>query len=258
VRAASRLLLFAAFVLATHAHARADGKLIFFTAASTADAVNEIATAYRRRASVHVTPVLAASGTLARQIANGAPADIFLSANPKWMEWLATRGLLAPGSRMDLLTNTLVLIQPLDEKSTLPLKQGFVGKLGDGRLAIGDPAYVPAGDYARAALRSLGLWQALAPRVARLPSARHVLAMIGRGEAKTGIVYASDAKASRRVRIADRFPTGAHPSIRYPLALLAGRDTPRARGLLAFLTSAEGCKIFARHGFGTVPAACSN
>lgn len=222
-----------------------------FAAASTGDAIGEIAEAYAATSGGSVRPVIAASSTLARQIAQGAPADLFLSASVQWMDFLEERHLVATDSRRPLLANRLVLIAPADSPLSLRLvpELPLSELLADGRLAIGDPAHVPAGIYARQALQALGLWDQVADRLAQAGNVRAALALVDRGEAAAGIVYETDAAISPRVRIVDAFPADATPDIVYPLAIVAGRDSPAVRAVYDFLTGDVAAAIFARHGF---------
>src|SRR5688572_17413163 len=194
----------------------------------------------------HVAPLLsfAASSALARQVEQGAPADLFVSADEEWMDTLAGQDLLRAGSRTDLLGNRLVLVTR---------KGGTVRRLadlGDGRLALADPAAVPAGKYARAALEALGQWQAVEGKVVPAENVRAALALVERGEAALGIVYATDALAADGVEVVETFPETSHPPIRYPAVVLAASRHPDAAGFRAFLASDEAWRIFARHGFG--------
>jgi molybdate transport system substrate-binding protein len=227
------------------------GMVTIFAAASTTDAVNEIAEAYAAQTGGSLRPVVASSSTLARQIAEGAPADLFLSANVAWMDHLDERRLLAPETRMPLLSNRLVLIAPIDSPLQLRLARGLPLRdlLGDGRLAIGDPAHVPAGIYAQQALEALGLWDQVADRLAQSSNVRAALALVDRGEVPAGIVYETDAVISARVRVVDAFPDEATPPIVYPLAIVAGHDSPAVRAAYEFLKSAAATAIFSKHGF---------
>jgi molybdate transport system substrate-binding protein len=222
-----------------------------FAAASTTDVLNELAGAYAAKTGGALRPVLASSSTLARQIAQGAPADLFLSASVQWMDHLEEQQLLAAGSRMPLLSNRLVLIAPADSPLRLRLSPDIPLRalLGDGRLAVGDPAHVPAGIYARQALQALGLWDQVADRLAPAANVRAALALVDRGEVAAGIVYETDAAISPRVKIVDAFPAAATPPIVYPLAIVAGRDGPAVRAAYDFLRSDEATAIFAKHGF---------
>lgn len=230
--------------------------IVIFAAASTTPAMSEIAAAYEAQTAatgqpVKVQPVFAASSTLAMQIAQGAPADLFLSASREWMDRLERDGLLAPGSRVDLLGNRLALIAPKDSPIALRLAPGapLAAALGGGRLAIGDPAHVPAGRYGAAALETLGLWDSLNARLALAANVRGVLALVTRGEAMAGIVYRSDLSGRRDVVLIDLFPADSHPAIVYPLALMKERSRPAVLAFAAYLQSGVAAAIFRRHGF---------
>lgn len=184
------------------------------------------------------------SGTLARQILLGAPADLFLSANTQWMDAVETGGLLEPGSRIDLLGNRLVLVAHKDagEADLADLSAGA-------RLAMGFVEAVPAGQYGRRAFEHMGLWDALRKRVVETDSVRAALALVARGEVPYGVVYATDAQAEPDVRVMSRFPQDSHPPIRYPMALTRG---PRAAALHQFAQGSVAAKIFAGHGFEVI------
>ncbi len=204
----------------------------------------EAASGHRVRAS------FAASSALARQIEAGAPAQLFVSADSDWMDYLEARKLLAPGTRSNLLENELVLIAPAASPASLRIAPGFAigAALGTGRLAIADPDAVPAGKYARAALESLGVWREVEARTARAENVRAALAFVARGEAPLGIVYRTDALAETGVRVVDAFPAGSHPPIVYPVAALL-RAPPAARELQRFFATPQARAIWLRHGF---------
>ncbi len=231
--------------------ARAEPQATLFAAASTTEAITAVAATFAADGHGILRPVLAASSTLAQQIVRGAPADLYLSANGAWMDFLAMRGAIEANSRIDLLSNRLVLIAPADSSLSLRIESGFglAAALGDGRLAMGEPTHVPAGIYAKSALQALGVWAQAAPRAAYMADVRATLALVERGEAVAGIVYATDAAASRKVRIVDTFPTNSHPPITYPLAIIAGRRTPETIALYEYLRGAEAQVIFRAHGF---------
>ncbi|MEA3537745.1 MAG: molybdate ABC transporter substrate-binding protein [Pseudomonadota bacterium] len=224
---------------------------VVLAAASLQEALSEAADAWARQR--HPRPVLsfAGSSALARQIEAGAPADLFISADEAWMDRLEQRSLLAPGSRRVIAGNRLVLIAPSDSPVKARIAKGFplARALGSGRLTMADPAAVPAGRYARAALEALGVWAAVEPRVVRSENVRAALALVERGEAPLGIVYATDAAASRKVRVVGVFPASSHPPIRYPAARLRTAKAKDAPAFLAFLGSRQARVIFARHGF---------
>ena len=235
----------------------------FFAAASTAEAVNAVTARYAEMLRIDgeggasVRPVFAASSALAKQISQGAPADLFLSASADWMDYLEDRDAIDPASRVDLLSNRLVLVTPTDSRLSLAIAPGFalVRGLDGGRLAIGDPAHVPAGIYAKAALEALGVWGDLAGRTARTANVRVALALVERGEVAAGIVYESDLKISSRVRTAGMFPETAHPPITYPLARIAGPSSPAAERFYRFLLGPEAEAIFRTHGFRALEGA---
>ena len=244
--AALSLLLLAPFrpVLAGAA------EITMFAAASATDALGEIAKRYDAGGHGRIVVSFASSSTLAKQIENGAPADLYLSADEVWMDHLASRNLIVPASRIDYLGNTLVLIAPKDSTLALAIAPGFplAASLGDGRLAMGDPDHVPAGIYGKAALEKLGVWQQVAPKLARAEDVRGALAYVERGEAAAGIVYATDA-ARAQVRVVATFPADAHPPIRYPLALVAGRDTSAARAFYEYLRGPAARAVWEKYGF---------
>jgi molybdate transport system substrate-binding protein len=236
----------AATLLGPGAWAAQRGPLVL-AASSLQESLTAAAEAWARRG--HARPVLsfAASSALARQIAAGAAADLFLSADEAWMDDVARRGLIVPGSRADLVGNRLVVVQPAS--APVPGKVPLRSLLARGRVALADPAAVPAGRYAQASLTRLGLWDAVAPRVVRAENVRAALALVERGAAEWGVVYATDARASRRVRAVRLLAAATHPPIRYPLARLRRSTNPEAEGFRRFLLSGEGRAIFARFGF---------
>lgn len=240
----------AALLLSPAAMAQERGPVVL-AAASLQESLTEAADVWA--AQGHQKPVLsfAASSALARQILAGAPADLFLSADEEWMDAIAKAGLVRPGSRTALLGNRLVLIAPVSSKVRLTPARGFplTRALGTGRLALADPAAVPAGKYAKAALTALGVWNGVAAKVAPAENVRAALALVERGAAPLGIVYATDARASKAVRVVGVFPATSHPRIRYPVALLKMSRHKDTAGFRAFLLSAQGRTIFARHGF---------
>ncbi len=240
------LLILALLTLAMPA--RADRPVTIFAAASTTPAMEEIARLYEEAGNGRVRLVFASSGLLARQIDNGAPADLFLSANLRWMDWLAERGRLA-GEPVALLGNELVLIQPADALEKLTLDNELSKRLGGAKLAMADPDHVPAGIYARQAMESLGLWDGLQSTIVRMSNVRATLLLVERGEAKAGIVYASDLIANPRVRQADAFPSNSHAPIVYPVAIMAEGYQDHGRRFLDFLTSSKAAQVFRRHGF---------
>ena len=221
-----------------------------FAAASLKNALDEAAADYVLAGNPKPAISYAASSALAKQIENGAPADLFISADLAWMDYLDRKGLLAPGTRRNLLGNRLVLIAPTNHPVKLQPAPGFPisETLGNGRIALADPNSVPAGKYAKAALQSLGVWEQVAPRIAAAENVRAALAFVARGEAPLGIVYGTDAAEEPRVVVAGVFPSGTHPPIVYPIAALRAAKTGSA-ALLEFLEGPQARRIFARHGF---------
>jgi len=225
-----------------------------FAAASLKEALDAQARAFEARAGDKVVLSYAGSNALAKQIESGAPADVFISADLEWMDYLQTRQLLAPRSRIELLRNRLVLIAPADSNVTLTPAPGFAlsASLGSGRLAIANPDSVPAGKYAKTALETLGVWPAVESKVARTENVRAALVLVARGEAPLGIVYATDAAAEPKVRVVATFAESTHPPIIYPGAIVIGERPPAASALLAFLGSAAARPTWERFGFSVV------
>ena len=231
--------------------ASADGRpVLVFAAASLKTALDAIAAKWRHETGKQVTISYAASSTLAKQIENGAPADLFISADRDWMDYLQQRQLIDPQTRVDLLGNSLVLIAPADSASRMTIAPGFplAARLGGGRLAMADPAAVPAGRYGKAALTALGVWPEIAFRIAAAENVRAALLLVARGEAPLGIVYRTDATAEPAVRIVGTFPSDLHPPIVYPMALtsFAGAD---ASAFAADLRGPAARALFDAQGF---------
>ncbi|KQM33154.1 molybdate ABC transporter substrate-binding protein [Sphingomonas sp. Leaf10] len=246
------LWLFALLTLAGTATAQSKPPVVL-AAASLQESMNAAADAWAKRGHVRPTLSFAASSALARQVAAGAPADLFVSADVEWMDDLYRRGLLAPGSRTNLLGNRLVLVAPVDSKIRVALRPGvdLSRALNGGRLAMADPDAVPAGRYGKAALTRLGAWDRVAPSVVRAENVRAALALVERGAAPMGIVYATDAKASAKVRVVGIFPAASHPPIVYPIARLKASRNVDGERFRRFLTSPAGKAIFVRYGFST-------
>jgi len=244
---------------ANHRPARAqDAPLTVFAAASLTEVLQAIGALWAASGQPPPRFSFASSSTLARQIEAGAPANVFASADEQWADWLQQRDLIVPETRRSLLTNSLVLVVPKDRVRTVQVGPGLDldALLGpSGRLATGDPAHVPVGIYAEAALKSLGLWNRVQPRLARADSVRSALLLVNRGEAPAGIVYATDAAADTGVAVAGAFPAGSHPPVTYPFAVVRAHDTPGARAFLAFLSGPQARETFTRAGFGLNGAA---
>jgi molybdate transport system substrate-binding protein len=232
----------------------ADDAITVFAAASTTGPLQAAAKAYEAEQHVRVVCSFAASSTLAKQIGQGAPADVFLAADEQWMDWLAKRGAIAPASRVDLLGNSLVLIAPPGTAAVITVAKDFaIGSAFTGRLAIGDPSNVPAGIYAKEAFTTLGWWDALATRLAPAADVRAALRLVELGEAELGVVYATDARADAKVVTIAAIPPDLHAPIRYPLALTATAK-PAAAAFAAWLRGAAARRIFTDAGF-SVPGA---
>ena len=223
---------------------------LVLAAASLQESMTAAADAWARKG--HPKPVIsfAASSALARQIEAGAPADLFASADEEWMDDLARKGLIVLASRTTFLGNRLVVVAAAGSRVRVPLKPGPLARLlSAGPLAMADTRSVPAGKYGKAALEKLGVWTIVSPHVVGADSVRSALALVERGAAPLGIVYATDAKASPKVRIAGMFPETSHPPITYPIARLKVSTNPEAEGFRHFLVSQEGKAIFVRYGF---------
>ena len=231
--------------------ANSDEPLVVFAAASLADALQKVSEEYTQATGTRVKLSFAASSALARQIESGAGADVFVSADEEWMDYLEERKLIVRSSRQDLLGNRLILIAPRDSKVMIELGPAarLLEALGNrGRIATGDPDSVPVGKYAKAALTSLGLWDSLQSRLIRADNVRVALMFVARGEAPLGIVYATDARAEPKVRSIDAFPASAYPRITYPVAATCGAK-PAAKSFLDFLRGASARAIFENAGF---------
>jgi molybdate transport system substrate-binding protein len=256
-RAMSRLLaaalLLAATAPAATAAEPAREPLTIFAAASLTNVLQDIGAAYAAAGAATPRFSFAASSVLARQIEAGARADVFFSADQEWMDYLAARGLIRNDSRRDILGNRLVLIAPAASTAELHIARGFplVHALGKGRLATGDPDYVPAGKYARSALMTLGVWGDVADRLVRADNVRVALAFVARGETPFGIVYATDAAAEPKVRVVDTFPADSHLPITYPVAVTSVAR-PEAAAFISFTVSEKAAEIFRRAGFLTL------
>jgi molybdate transport system substrate-binding protein len=244
-------------LLAAPVRAQPTDSLLVFAAASLTEAMQDVAKLWEASGNPRIRFNFAASSTLARQLEQGAQANLFASADLAWMDWAQSRALIAADTRRTLLGNRLVLVAPTNSTATatVTIAPGLdlLSLLGpNGRLAIGDPSNVPAGLYARQALTKLGLWPALEPRLARAESVRSALLLVERGEAPLGIVYATDAAIARGVKIVATFPADLlDPPIAYPFAVTRAGDTPAARRFLAFLATPPALETFARRGFIT-------
>ncbi len=225
-----------------------------FAAASMKTALDEIDALWTAKSGKTVTVSYAASSALAKQIEAGAPADLFVSADIPWMNYVAEKGLIKTETRVDLLGNALVLVAPVANPEKVEIAAGapLAAKVGDGKIATGDIASVPVGKYAKASLEKLGLWKDVEPKIAGAENVRAALGLVARGEAKYGIVYATDAKAEPKVVVVGTFPADSHPPIVYPVAVTKDAKSPDVADYLAFLKGPEARKIFEGQGFTVI------
>jgi len=229
----------------------APGDVVVFAAASLKDALDGVNAERQKSTGKHAEIAYAASSTLAKQIENAAPADVFISADLKWMDYLDDKKQIDHASRVNLLGNALVLIAPADSKTAATIGPNFplAALLDDGRLAMADPTAVPAGIYGKAALEKLGVWQSVSARVAAAENVRAALLLVARGEAPLGIVYKTDAAIEPGVRIVALFPADSVPPIIYPVAVTAISKNPDAAAFVTYLRGPQARKIFAARGF---------
>jgi molybdate transport system substrate-binding protein len=233
------------------ASASAQKSITIFAAASMKNALDDVDTAFTERTGIKVVASYAASSVLAKQIQQGAPADIFMSADTEWMDYAVGKKAVNEASRVNLLGNSLVLIAPKDSRiNQVMIGPGFdLAKLaGNGRIATGDVSAVPIGKYAKAALEKFGSWKAAEPKFAMAESVRAALILVARGEAVLGIVYATDARVESGVKIVGTFPPDSHPPIIYPVAATTAARS-EASSYLAFLRSSAAKTIFEKYGF---------
>jgi molybdate transport system substrate-binding protein len=249
-----RLALIAGLVLLAPARLAAQETIVVFAAASLKNAIDDINAAFSKQAGLKVAASYAASPALARQIEQGAPADLFISADREWMDYAEQKQLIRPETRADLLGNRLVLIAHKNAKiPEITIGENFdiTALAGDGRIAIGDTRAVPAGKYAKQALEKLGAWPKATPKLAMTENVRAALAFVARGEAPLGIVYETDARIEPQVRIIGRFPESSHAPIVYPVAMTA-RATLSALSYLDFLRTNDARAIFEKYGFSVL------
>jgi len=226
--------------------------LVIFAAASMKNALDEAAANWVKESGKPAPKIsYAASNTLAKQLENGAPADLFVSADLDWMDYAASKNLIKPDTRVSLLANRIVLVAAKDKAKPVEIKEGFdlAALVGDGKLAMGEVKSVPAGKYGKAALEKLGAWSAVESKVAGAESVRAALALVSRGEAPYGIVYQTDAAADPGVAIVGTFPEDSHPPIIYPVAVLTESKSAAAAAYLDFLKSDKAAPFFTEQGF---------
>lgn len=224
---------------------------VIFAAASMKSALDAIAVAWSAQKSRPPAISYASSGILAKQIEQGAPADVFISADLEWMDYLDKAKLLKPGTRRNLLGNRLVLVEPADGQTALKIRMKFdlAGATGDSKIAVCTVTSCPGGIYAKEALQNLGVWDAVEPKLAQADNIRAALALVARGEARFGIVYETDAKAEPKVKIVDVFPASTHAPIVYPIAVIASSKNPDAESFVAYMSSQAATKILVDQGF---------
>lgn len=224
---------------------------IVFAAASMKTALDAVAASWKASTGRDVRIAYGSSATLAKQIEQGAPADIFISADLQWMDYLEKAKLIQPGTRKNRFGNKLVLIEPADAHAELQISKDFdlAGAAGDGKIAVCEIDSCPGGIYAKQALESLGVFASVEPKLAQADNIRNALSLVSRGEARFGIVYATDAKSDPKVRVVGTFPESSHSPIIYPVALIASSQNPDAAFFLAYLTSQAATKIFLDQGF---------
>ncbi len=232
--------------------ASAAGEVTVFAAASLKNALDDVAAAYKAETGKTVLVSYAASSALAKQIEEGAPADIFVSADLDWMDYLDKRSLIQKDTRRTLLGNTIVLVAPADLSATIALGKGadLASLLGaGGHLAMANIDSVPAGKYGKAALETLGIWPSVADRVVQADNVRAALAFVAQGEAPLGIVYRTDANSEPKVKVVAAFPDDSHPPILYPLAMTAGSANPDARAFFDYMQSDKAKGAYEKQGF---------
>lgn len=228
-------------------------RVIVFAAASTTNAITKIGNLFSKDTNYAFVPSFASSSTLAKQIDRGAPANIYISANTKWMTFLDNKGLVEKTSRCDILGNRIVFITPRASDIRIDIHPGFkLSPLVAGeKIAMGDPDHVPAGIYGKQALTTLGAWDEIAPHLVRAKDVRTALVFVERGETPLGIVYATDAAITDKVRVVAIFPENSHPPITYQAAIVKENNTKAARAFLAFLKSPGAKAVFESYGFST-------
>ncbi|WP_432322011.1 molybdate ABC transporter substrate-binding protein [Yersinia enterocolitica] len=243
-----------AALLAAFSSSAMAADMTVFAAASLTNALQDIAAQYKKEKQVDVVASYASSSTLARQIEQGAPADLFISADQQWMDYAIDKQQMVANTRYILLGNELVLIAPKGSKITkveIDKKTDWKKLLEGGRLAVGDPDHVPAGIYAKESLENLGAWATLAPEMARANNVRSAMALVERAEAPLGIVYGSDAIASDKVKVVGVFPEASHKPVEYPMAIVKGHENPTVTAFYDYLKSPAAAVIFEKYGFTT-------
>lgn len=255
IRTGLKFVAGATLALSLTGQALADeGKITVFAAASLTNAMQDIAAVYKKEKNVDVVSSFASSSTLARQIEAGAPADLFISADQKWMDYAVDKKVIDTASRATLLGNSLVVVAPKASAQAafaITDKTDWTRLLKDGRLAVGDPDHVPAGIYAKEALQKLGAWETLSPKLAPAEDVRGALALVARSEVPLGIVYGSDAVADKAVKVVSTFPEDSHKKVEYPVAIIDGHKNATVSAFYDYLKGPQASAIFKRYGFTT-------
>jgi molybdate transport system substrate-binding protein len=253
-------LLVLLVTLAASGLAHAEDRITVFAAASLKNALDAVAGEWKAASGNEAVISYAASSALAKQIEQGAPADLFVSADLDWMAYLSDKNLTKKDTEVRLLGNRIVLVAPKDSKAEANLAAGFdlAGLLGNGRLAMANVDSVPAGKYGKASLEALGMWESVKDRLAQAENVRAALALVSTGEAPLGIVYQTDAAADPKVRIVAAFPEDSHPPIIYPAAVLTGSSKASSADFLAFMQSAKARGLFEAQGFTVLTPPASN
>ena len=233
-------------------HAVAAEKITVFAAASLTNAMQDIATQYQKKSGVEVVSSFASSSTLARQIEQGAPADLFISADQQWMDYAVDKKSVVENTRYTLLGNDLVLIAPKSDSAksvTINAQTDWKSLLKGERLAVGDPDHVPAGIYAKEALQKLGAWDTVSPLLAPANNVRAALALVERNESPYGIVYGSDAVASDKVQVVGHFPADSHKPVEYPMAVVKEHQNATVNAFYSYLQGPDAAAVFKQYGF---------
>lgn len=246
----NKALLFASLLLCTPS---VMAKVNVFAASSLTNALNEISEQFEQQTGTSVRNTFAGSSALARQINNGAPADIYLSANTKWMTYLDQQQVLEPETKANLLANSLVVIAPSENQTPVFSSSSWplVDYIGDSKLALADPAHVPAGIYAQQALETLGVWGSVKGHIAAANNVRSALVLVERGEAPLGIVYKTDGMLSKYVDIVAELPASSHDNIQYPMAIIKNKARPEVLAFYDYLSSDSAQAVFQQYGFKT-------
>lgn len=244
----------AAVLALSAASAVAEQNVTVFAAASLTDVLKAAAAQWQAEGHGAVVLSFGSSSAIAKQVEAGAPADIFASADEKWMTYLTGKSLIDAATVQRLIGNDLVLIAPADSTASITIAPNFdlAGALGNDRLSIGDPNSVPAGQYGQQALKKLGVWTSVEGKIAPAQNVRAALALVQRGEAPLGIVYATDARGVQDVKVIGTFPNDSHDPIVYPIGVVAGHDRPEVKAFFDFLVGPHGKELFASYGFKTL------